>query len=181
MSSELRIAISGKSGCGNSTVSGIVAERLGVKLINYTFKSVASELGVSFEEVCQRAENDSKFDLLVDRRQIAMAEEGSCVLGSRLAIWLLKSANLTVHLEASVEVRAQRIQRREGGELDATLSDTLGRDARDRDRYKKLYDIDIDEFDFADLKIDAETLGPNQIADVIIHNVNQKLDHPRTI
>ena len=40
---EIRIAISGKSGCGNTTVSGLLAQKLGIKLINYTFRQLAEE------------------------------------------------------------------------------------------------------------------------------------------
>jgi cytidylate kinase len=34
MSNELRIAVSGKSGCGNTTVSRLLSQRLGIRLIN---------------------------------------------------------------------------------------------------------------------------------------------------
>ena len=44
---ELRIAISGKSGCGNTTVSTMLAQRLGIKLINYTFRNLAKDIGFS--------------------------------------------------------------------------------------------------------------------------------------
>jgi cytidylate kinase len=37
----IKIAISGKSGCGNSTVSRIVANRLGLRLVNYTVRALA--------------------------------------------------------------------------------------------------------------------------------------------
>ena len=70
MSSNVKIAISGKSGCGNSTVSSLVAERLGLVLVNYTFKSIAEELGISFAEVCRRAEEDTSYDYQVDNRQV---------------------------------------------------------------------------------------------------------------
>lgn len=40
---ELRIAISGRSGCGNTTVSTLLAQKLGVKLINFTFRQLAAE------------------------------------------------------------------------------------------------------------------------------------------
>lgn len=83
---DLRIAVSGKSGCGNSTVSRLVAERLGLRLVNYTFHSIANEQGIPFEEVCQLAEEDSSWDRYLDRRQIELAMEQPCVLGSRLAV-----------------------------------------------------------------------------------------------
>ena len=47
----LRIAISGKSGCGNSTVSRLVAAKLGIRMVNYTFKDLARDKGMSLEEI----------------------------------------------------------------------------------------------------------------------------------
>ena len=154
MSNDIRIAISGKSGCGNSTVSALVAEQLGLVLVNYTFKSVAVELGISFAEVCRRAEKDTGYDRRVDKRQVEMAEANPCVLGSRLAVWLLKNADLRVYLEAEPVTRARRIQKREGGDLDEIFEKTVERDRRDRARYLNLYNIDIDAYNFVDLIID---------------------------
>ena len=50
---ELRVAISGKSGCGNTTVSSRLAESLQVTLINYTFRNLAKELGISLVEIIE--------------------------------------------------------------------------------------------------------------------------------
>ena len=171
MSNNLKIAISGKSGCGNSSVSQIVAQRLSLRLINYTFKSIAKERGIAFEEVCQLAENDTSFDFQVDKRQVEMANEGNCVLGSRLAIWLLEDAALKVYLEASAEKRARRIKKREGGDLDTVYREMIQRDDRDRLRYMKLYKIDIDKYQIADLVIDTENKNQYQIAEMIIRKI----------
>jgi cytidylate kinase len=163
----MKIAISGKSGCGNSSVSKMVADRLGLRLINYTFRTMAQERGMSFQEFSRLAENDTSYDRMLDKRQIEMAMEGDCVLGSRLAIWLLTEADLRVYLTASVEVRAERIGRREGKSSEIALSETVDRDKRDRARYLKLYEIDNDEFEFADLVIDTERYEAYKVADLI--------------
>ena len=171
MSSEqatLRIAISGKSGCGNSTVSRIVAQQLGLRVVNYTFKDLARDRGLGFEEVCRLAETDTQFDLTIDRMQVSLAEEGRCVLGSRLAIWLLRATALTVYLEAGLEARAERISRREGIPLDLAREKTSQRDRRDHDRYKRLYGYDVDDYAFADLVIDAEAFDQEAVADLIV-------------
>ena len=173
MSNNLKIAISGKSGCGNSTVSALVAERTGLVLINYTFKSIAAELGVAFAEVCRFAETDTSYDHRVDEKQIELANASPCVLGSRLAVWLLENADLKVYLEAEPATRAQRIQKREGGEYNEILEKTIERDRRDRARYLKLYKIDIDNYDFVDLIIDTELKTPEQIAEVIISRARE--------
>jgi CMP/dCMP kinase len=163
------IAISGKSGCGNSTVSKLVANRLGLRLVNYTFHTIADERGIAFDELCRMAETDTSWDRYLDRTQVEMAREGSCVLGSRLAVWLLRdTADLTVYLTAPLEVRAERIWKREGGSLDAVRERTHLRDERDRNRYLKLYNIDNNVFDFVDLLIDTESLPPDRVADRIV-------------
>ena len=168
MSNRPTIAISGKSGCGNSTVSKIVSERLGLTLINYTFKSIAHDQGITFEEVCRLAEQDDSYDRLVDERQIRLAANGECVLGSRLAIWLIEDADYKVYLNASLDIRSRRIFEREGGKIESVVRETEARDARDRDRYLRLYEIDIDHFEFAGLIIDADTASQYQIAEQII-------------
>ena len=163
----MKIAISGKSGCGNSSVSKIVADRLGLRLINYTFRTMAQERGMSFQEFSRLAEDDTSYDQLLDKRQIEMASEGDCVLGSRLAIWLLRNADLRVYLTASVEVRAARIGRREEKSVEVALRETIDRDKRDRARYLKLYGIDNDNYELADLIIDTEKFDAFEVADQI--------------
>lgn len=169
----LRVAISGKSGCGNTTVSRLVAAALGLRVVNYTFKNLAEERGMSFEEVCLLAESDPQYDLAVDRRQVQLAEEGGCVLGSRLAIWLLKGSAFTVYLEASLEARAGRIAKREGKPLLEALRETETRDRRDHDRYARLYGYDVDSYRFAALVVDAERNGQDEVARHIVERAHR--------
>ncbi len=174
MSNKIKIAITGKSGCGNTTVSALVAEALDLRLINYTFHSISSEMGIDFDEVCRRAELDSSFDYRIDKKQVELALEGNCVLGSRLSIWLLENADLKIYLEADPLTRARRVQQREGGDLEQVLAETQDRDRRDRARYQKLYDIDIDNYGFADMIIDAERHDQYKIAGIIVQMAKEK-------
>lgn len=163
------IAISGKSGCGNTTVTGLVAKELGFRVINYTFRTMAEEMGISFEEVCALAEKDDSYDLRLDEKQVTLAKAGNCVLGSRLAIWLLKEeADLSVFLDASLEVRSARIAKREGGTPAEVLERTVARDRRDHERYKRIYGIDNDDYSFADLVIDTAIHDQYAVAEQII-------------
>ena len=171
---KLRVAISGKSGCGNTTVSRLLAETLGIEMINFTFRSLAAETGLSLAEIIEKAKTDDSFDIAVDTRQVEMAEKDSCVLGSRLAIWMLKSADLKVYLAADDEVRAKRILGREGGSLEEIRAFTKMRDTEDSARYKKLYNIDNNDFSFADLIIDTAKYNPEQIVGLIIEELEKK-------
>ncbi len=174
MSSELTIAISGKSGCGNTTVSTLLAQRLGLRLINYTFHNMAEERGLSFEEFSRLAEKDDQYDLYLDRHQVELASAGGCVLGSRLAIWLLPRASLRVYLTASLEERARRVALREGLDSALACSAVEERDNRDRNRYLRLYHIDIDDYRLADLVVDTEAGQPPYVVDVILAALRER-------
>lgn len=168
------IAISGKSGCGNTTVSTMLAERLGLTLINYTFRNLAQDTGRDFAEICQAAKTDPSYDRYIDSHQVELAEKGNCVLGSRLAIWMMKKADLKVFLTASTETRVGRIHKREGGDINDIREFTMRRDASDSARYMDLYSIDNSKFDFADLIVDTEKYMPEQIVDLIVAELEKR-------
>ena len=169
MKKEIRIAISGRSGCGNTTISKMTADSLGLRFINFTFRSLAQERGMDLKKVLELAANDESWDREVDSRQLALArEEGGCVLGSRLAIWMLEEADLKVYLNASAQVRAARIVKREGGNLEEIAAFTAERDRQDHQRYLQIYNIDTDNYSFADLVIETGNLTPQEIVGLII-------------
>lgn len=168
---QVRVAISGKSGCGNTTVSTLLSKLLDVKLINFTFRQLAEEKGITLAEVIERAKTDDSFDITVDTRQVELARAESCILGSRLAIWMLKEADLKVYLYASDETRALRILNREGGDIEKIKAFTAMRDSEDSRRYLKLYNIDNNDYQFADLIIDTSKYNPEQIADLVVQEL----------
>ena len=174
--SNVKIAISGKSGCGNTTVCRLAAEKLGLRFINFTFRTLATEHGITLEEVIRRAAGDDYWDKEVDRRQVELArkvpapgsgESVGCVLGSRLAIWMLDDADLKVYLDADFETRTRRILVREGGNAEDVARFTRLRDSEDSARYKRIYGIDNDDYSFADLVIDAARLSPEEIVEAL--------------
>ncbi len=161
------VAISGKSGCGNTSVSKALAERLGIRLVNYTLRNMAAELGLSLPELLSRSEGDDAYDRTLDAKQVELAHEGDCVIGSRLALWLLPDADLRVYLTASETTRARRIHDREGGDPERVLSFTRERDRADRERYRRIYGIDNDDWSCADLVVNTERFGVEDIVDVL--------------
>lgn len=175
MKNDIKIAISGRSGCGNTTICKMLAEFYNLRFINFTFRSLAQERGVELKTILELAANDDSFDREVDTRQVMLArEEGGCVLGSRLAIWMLEEADLKVYLEASGQVRAKRILNREGGSIEEIAAFTDERDRQDHSRYLKIYNIDNDNYSFADLIIDTDNLTPQEIVDRIINRMREK-------
>ena len=174
LNKEIRVAISGKSGCGNTTVSTLLSQKLGLKLINYTFRQLAAEKNMTLAQVIEAAKNDDSYDKYVDKHQVELALAEPCVLGSRLAIWMLKEADLKVYLYASAETRANRVFNREGGNLQEIKDFTAMRDREDTGRYKEFYGIDNNDYSFADLVIDVNDKTPDQIVDLILQKLADK-------
>ena len=172
----MRIAISSKSGCGNTTVSTLLSEKLGYPMVNFTFRQMAQERGVDFWTFCRMAEDDYDIDRELDRRQVEMAmEQKDCILASRLAIWMLKEADLKVYLTATAETRAKRIYTREGGSLEERYKETVRRDENDTNRYKTIYGIDNSKpEECADLIIATDDKTPEEIVSLIIKEVEKK-------
>jgi cytidylate kinase len=170
-----KIAISGRSGCGNSTVSRLVAEKLGLRLINYTFHDLAKDMNIPFTELYKLVEKDSCYDVELDKKLVDLTREPGCVLGSRLAIWLLKQADLKVYLTASPEVRARRIASREGQSFEQAYKDMMERDKKDTERYVKLYGIDNTRYDFADLVINTDNIDQYGVVAEILEALRKKL------
>ncbi|MDR2478947.1 MAG: cytidylate kinase family protein [Treponema sp.] len=174
MKKDIRIAVSGKSGCGNTTISKMVADRLGLRFINFTFRSLALEHGLDLKQVLALAAKDDFWDKEADRRQVQLARaDGGCVLGSRLAIWMLEEADLKVYLRARPETRAQRIMQREGGSPEEVAAFTAERDRQDHSRYLRIYNIDNDKYEFANVVIDVDEITPARIADLIIQKAEE--------
>ncbi len=173
---DLKIAISGKSGCGNSSVSKIVAAHFNYTLINYTFHNMADEIGMKFKKFCSMVEKNSMYDIELDKKLLELAKQPGCVLGSRLAIWLLKDADLKVYLTAASNVRAKRIAHRENTDSNESYNIMMNRDKRDRARFINLYNIDINNFDIADLIIDTEKTDKNGVAKLIIGEIKKKIN-----
>jgi cytidylate kinase len=174
MKKDIRIAISGRSGCGNTTISKMAADTLGLRFINFTFRSLANERGLDLKQMLELALKDESIDREVDTRQVKLArEEGGCVLGSRLAVWMLDDADVKIYLDASPQVRAERIIKREGGDLDEVAAFTAERDRQDHERYLRIYNIDTNNWDFVDFVIDTDTLTPEQIVEKIVNKAQE--------
>jgi len=176
-----KIAISGFSGCGNSTISELLGQKLGVPVVNYTFRSLAEDEGKTFKEIQQEAESNPEIDYILDKRQIGkILELDTFVIGSRLACWFddpktlsilkIKQApkfSLKIWLDAPLEVRAARVAKREGRTIEKILRETAKRDKNNNKRYKKLYDINMEAHgDF--FRIDVAQKSPSQIVEEIL-------------
>src|SRR5215831_2273366 len=167
-SRALRIAISGHSGCGNTTAVHNVGKTLGLNVVNYTFRDLARDLDVPFEQIQKKAGETKVYDFLTDLSLIRASLQPRAVVGSRLAAWLV-DADLRVWLHAPLETRAKRIHQREKDTLyESVLYRTLQRDEQNRKRYLQLYGIDINDRSDFDIIINTELLTAEQVSSLIV-------------
>lgn len=170
----MKIAISGLSGCGNSTACNLVSKALGgIKVVNYTFRNAGQDAGLTLAEVHKLALEFPEIDYALEEKQLNLLEkEKNCILGTRLAGWLLENG-FKVWLDAPLEVRAQRIANREGKTLQQALEETKKRDADNRARYIKRYGIDLNEHKHFDLVVEAGALDAEHVAAAIVSAVKR--------
>ncbi|VVB65441.1 Cytidylate kinase [Candidatus Gugararchaeum adminiculabundum] len=168
------ICISGLAGSGKSAIGDIVAKRLGLRHINFTFKDIAKQEGVDLMKMQDNARADKKIDLDLDAKIAEEARKGNCVVTTWLAPWTIKNADLKIWLDATQEVRAKRVAPRDGMTYGGALSHIKKRDEDNHRRYISLYKIDIYDHKNFDLILDTNNLPLDRVAEEIIKLANTK-------
>lgn len=150
------ITISGAPGTGTTTLARGLAASLGLRWINSgeIFRRIASEKNISVKEMNRLAEKGPEIDYQIDDAQKALAREGSGVFEGRLSGHLLP-ADLKVLLKADLRARAERIARRESKLPEDAMQETRAREESEARRYKKYYNIDINDLSVYDLVVDT--------------------------
>lgn len=71
-------------------------------------------------------------------------------------------------MEASPEVRAQRVAGREGKSIDQCLTELKVRDEANRARYLTTYGLDVNDISIYDVVIRTDTLGIQEVTDALV-------------
>ena len=170
----MRIAISGPPGSGKTTVSEIVARRMGYRLVlvGQIFREMASERNVDLGTFGRFAEEDETIDRELDSRMVAIAKESpDIVIEGRLTGALMRRSGieaLKVHVDASEEVRSQRIAKREDKPAEQVLTEMQVRERSERKRYLAYYGIDPSDRTIYDLWIDSSNVSAEEVAEAIV-------------
>jgi len=166
----MRITLGGLPGSGTTTLATILCEKLKLEYLSagMIFRELALDSGLSLAEFGKIAENDSEFDLMIDRKQkeVAMSKDDILIEG-RLSGFMI-DADLKVWIDAPLDVRAKRIVEREGIPLKKATEDIVVREACEHSRYMTYYNIDLRDHHIYDLIINSSKLDPHSITDKII-------------
>ena len=181
------IIVSGMPAVGKTTVSRIIAESLGLKMVGGgdVLKEMAVEEGyrpggedwwdtdegMKFLEERKRTPG---FDKQVDERLIEKAGKGDVVITSYPVPWLSKKG-LKVWLSGSVDSRARRMAKRDRAD-EAKCREVLSvRDIENHRLYKSIYSIefgkDLSPFD---LVVDTDSIDEARVAEIVIQYVRNR-------
>jgi len=176
MPSGRTVVINGDLGSGKSTVSILLAQRLGIRRISVgdLYREMAQQRGLTALELNLHAELDDKIDHYVDRLQSDIAMSGeTLVVDSRLAWYFFHNA-LKVHLITDPQVAAHRVLGRPADTVEgyASVTEALGRLAErsesERVRFLERYGADKTRLRNYDLVCDSTRATPEEIVDRVL-------------
>lgn len=159
---KLTITISGLHGTGKSTYAKILSKAFGLRHISAgeLFRQIAQEKGISIIELSKIASDSQEIDSLIDERTKKEAEIGDVIIDGFLAGWMAgAAANLKIHLIAPERVRIERIARRDRLSYDEARNTTLLRESIEKERFKKVYKININNYSIYDLVLNTGLLS----------------------
>jgi len=162
------ITITGMAGCGKSTIADLLSKELnyrilssgdemrklakkyGMNIVDFVstylpkHKEIDYELDNNFLETCKREDN-----VIVPTRVMAQVLAKNCI------------ENFKIFLYGSKKIRIQRIHEREGASIKNIKQDLERRDGEDSERYKGLYNIDINDLSVYNLILYTHFTGKN--------------------
>ncbi len=165
---KIVICIAGLTSCGKSTVARKLAREYGLKHVSGgdVLKRLAIKMGYRPSRVGWWEIGDGKkffelrlvnpeFDRKVDEELIKLAKKGNVILDSWTMPWLF-DGGFKIWLDASEEVRARRLARRDRISVREALKILREKDEKTREIYEKIYGFSIGR-DFSPFNLILDT------------------------
>jgi len=185
---KIVLCICGMAGSGKSTAAKRLAEKYKFRYHSGgdALKALASEMGYDVNKrgwwespegikFLQQRMKNPEFDRRVDMKLIEWAGEGNVVLDSWTMPWLLKGG-FKIWLEASEEVRARRIAKRDNLSFEEALKYLREKERRTKEIYKRLYGFNLGcDFEPFHLILDVNLLSKDETFHVLCMAVENLL------
>lgn len=176
------ITITGDLGSGKSTIAKKLSKKLGFKYYSTgsIFRSLAKKKKISLIELSKLAETDNKIvDKEIDDYQKNLGKkEDNFVLEGRLGFKFIPKS-IKICLKVNEEEAAKRIiknkrQDEQFSSIEQAVKELKKRRDSELKRYKKLYNVDIEQNSHFDYVIDTTKLNRNQVLKKVLEFINNK-------
>jgi cytidylate kinase len=173
------ITISGLPGSGTTTVSKKLAKILKVRHVDAgkIFRKLADDYNMDLADFGSYASEHPEIDTELDHKQWEIAKEGEVIIEGRLAGWFLHNQNVPafkVWLDAPLEVRVNRVTKREKKPAEIIMKEILDREKSERERYKKIYNFNLTDLSIYNLVITSTDYTPDELCNVIIKQMKME-------
>jgi len=172
------ITVSGLAGTGTTSVCQRLKEILGYEYIyaGAIFREEARKMDMPIEEFCHYLEENPQMDKTIDKKVIEFARSyPNTILEGRLAGWMVhldKLPALKVLLKVPLNISAKRVALRDLSTYEEAMDRVQKRDFRDQERYKKLYNVDLNDESIYDLIIDTSERTVEEEVALIMEYMN---------
>ena len=163
------VAISGLHGAGKSTAAKNLAEELGLRYVSagMVFREMAKERDMNLTEFSDYVEKHPEVDEEIDKRTAQEAERDDALIDARLAAWFAEGADIRILLIAPLEERVRRICDREDRPYEEVREETVSRERSEKERFKELYDIDVDDYSVFDLILNTDQFDEEETVRIL--------------
>lgn len=176
----MRITLSGTLGSGKSTVGKELARRLGVRYIStgQIFRELGQISSLNALQTNLEAETNRALDDAVDDKVRELNKTTpEFVIDSRMA-WHFVEGALRVFLSVTPETAAQRIMAdrsratEQYASIEAALNGLRARRDSEIRRYRRLYNVDIEDVSNYDMSVITDDTEIGDVVDLILRRVS---------
>lgn len=166
-----------KAGSGKWTVSKLLAEKLWYEIVSIgdMKRKLAAEMWINiieFNKMGDNPENAKEFDLKYEEFQQNLKLTDNIILDSRLWFYAQPKA-FKILLDVDEEIAGERIFKAERStDKHATkkhaINEVKERNSSDKERYMKLYNVDLWDPNNYNLVIDTSERTPEEVLEIIL-------------
>lgn len=180
----MQISISGAPGSGKSTIGKLLSNELKLPHFSTGQKrgDLAQALGLTLDQINERAETNPELDLALDRWQEEQGQTGAPGIYDGLMAWHFIPQSFKIQLTVDPAIAANRIfenrrasKTRDDEPLYSSPQETeaiiINRHQANRNRLKTLYGIDLTDPANFDLTIDTTHQSPEEILATILKHL----------